>query len=204
MTRTDLPQRMAISPPRLDDPEVEFDSLLDQWTGWLSRLDRAEPLLVYLRTRHLPPATLVRLAEALREAAEDDPLVIRGRVDVALAARADGVQLPEAGLPADRVRMIIGDQLLIGRSVHDLDGVREAADAGADWVTLAPIFAPISKPSQRPALGPDVLAEAVTHDIPVFALGGITAENRDDCLRRGAHGVAGITLFDQPPEATTG
>lgn len=204
MTRTDLPQRMAISPPRLDDPEVEFDSLLDQWTGWLSRLDRAEPLLVYLRTRHLPAATLVRLAEALREAAESDLLVIRGRVDVALAAGADGVQLPEAGLPADRVREVIGKRLLIGRSVHDLDGVRQAAEAGVDWVTLAPIFAPISKQPERPALGLDALARAATRDIPVFALGGITAENRDECLRRGAHGIAGITLFDQPPEATTG
>lgn len=196
MPMTDLPRRMAISPPRLDDPGLDMEALLDSWLAWHRGLDRGQALVVQVRTRRLSAATLVRLIEALRDGGQYDLLVVSGRVDIALATGCDGVQLPEAGLPADRVRKLVGDRLRIGRSVHDPDSVREAADAGVDWVTLAPIFPPLSKPTHTAALGVEVLAEAAGFGVPVFALGGITSDNEADCLERGAYGIAAISHFD--------
>jgi thiamine monophosphate synthase len=86
--------------------------------------------------------------------------------------------------------------------------VLRAGDEGADYAVLAPIFAPLSKPSSRPPLGLEALrAVASRSSIPVLALGGITRENAPLCVEAGAAGVAGITLFrrarecGQPPLA---
>lgn len=204
MPGTDLPRRMAISPPRLDDRDLNLDRLLDGWSAWHSRLDREQPLAVQVRTRRLSARTLLRLVRHLRTGSEADLLIVSGRVDIALAAGADGVQLPETGLPADRVREFVGNDLLIGRSVHDLDGVRQAKMDGVDWVTLAPIFPPLSKESSSPALGVETLADAARVGVPVFGLGGITSDNASACREHGAHGVAGISLFDPQADAPPG
>ena len=86
--------------------------------------------------------------EALRALTSDRGawLIVNGRVDLAVAAGADGVQLPERGLAAAEVRETF-PALRVGRSCHDLAGARAAAAAGAHWVVLAPVFAPLSKPA---------------------------------------------------------
>jgi thiamine-phosphate pyrophosphorylase len=80
-------------------------------------------------------------------------------------------------------------RLLIGASTHAIDGVRAAVAAGADFVTLGPVFETPSKRG-RPH-GIDVLREACTAtSVPVFAIGGIDPERARECLDAGAHGVA--------------
>jgi thiamine-phosphate pyrophosphorylase len=80
-------------------------------------------------------------------------------------------------------------KLLIGASTHTLDGVRKAAETGADFLTFGPIFVTASK-QNRPQ-GLDALGNACTAvSVPVFAIGGVTAERARECLDAGAHGVA--------------
>lgn len=96
------------------------------------------------------------------------------------------------------IRRIAPSGFIISVACHNAEAVHRAAEEGADYALLAPIFAPLSKTAERPPLGLDVLREIAGRvKIPVIALGGITAENAPLCVAAGAAGVAGITLFQR-------
>lgn len=117
-------------------------------------------------------------------------IMVSDDLAAAKAADAAGVHLSREGDPA-AARAALGAQALIGVSAHDPAEAEAAARAGADYVTLSPIFESRSKPGYGPQLGLNGLrtvAERLT--IPVLALGGITHANASDCLKHGAAGVA--------------
>jgi len=79
---------------------------------------------------------------------------------------------------------------LIGASTHSLDGARAAAEAGADFLTYGPVFA---APNKSKPQGLEKLSTACAAvKVPVFAIGGVTADRAKECLDSGAHGVAVI------------
>ena len=82
--------------------------------------------------------------------------------------------------------------------------MREAASAGADYVTLSPIFPSASKPGYGPALGTNILGEAAKLGIPVLALGGVTADKAAACRAAGAAGIAvmGPAMRSSDPAGT--
>ena len=122
------------------------------------------------------------------------PVVVSSRCDVVLAAGAAGVNLPEHDISVAAARSLLGDRL-VGRSVHSLDGAREAEAAGADFVIFGPVWSSPTHPSSAP-LGVAALAE-IAHRlrIPVLAIGGVTVERIDECHAAGAAGYAAISLF---------
>lgn len=117
---------------------------------------------------------------------------VNDRVDIARVVGAAGVHLPAAGLSVTHARSIVGPDVWVGRSTHSASEVKRAADDGADYVFLGPIWHTASHPN-RPPLGPDILA--VTDNIHVFAIGGVTAERVPTCLDAGAYGVAVISAL---------
>ena len=132
-------------------------------------------------------------------------VTVHGDVDAARTAGADGVHLP-AGAPVASARQLLGEATLVGASAHTIGEAAAAAQAGADYVTLSPIFPSASKPGYGPPLGRAALAEAARAlPVPVVALGGITAANATDCLAAGALGVAvlGAVMAAADPEAAT-
>jgi thiamine-phosphate pyrophosphorylase len=133
-------------------------------------------------------------------------LFVNERFDVALAAGAHGVHLGVASLPVSVVRRKVGRRLRIGYSAHSVREAVEAARAGADVVTLGPVFRTLSKPMSGPPLGIEPLREAVrrVRGAEVFALGGIDESSARKL--RGA-GVAGVALIaalmrSEDPSAT--
>jgi thiamine-phosphate pyrophosphorylase len=150
---------------------------------------------IWLRDRDLPTAERRALAQRLLALARAHGAKLSIGGDVALAAEihADGVHLAAessvaAAIAAARARLVAG--ALIGVSAHHDADVAAAAAAGADYATLSPIFASASKPGYGPALGVAALARGAAHGLPILALGGVTAERTDDCLRAGAAGIA--------------
>jgi thiamine-phosphate pyrophosphorylase len=136
---------------------------------------------IQLRAKHLLGRALLEAAERLRPIAPI--LLVNERVDVALAAGADGVHLPSRALDVKNVRKIVPAGFVIGVSTHSLAEARMAERGGADYVVFGPVF---SSEKGAPA-GVSALAEVVAAlKIPVFALGGVTRENAPQCLAAGA------------------
>jgi thiamine-phosphate pyrophosphorylase len=122
-------------------------------------------------------------------------LLINDRIDVAIAAGADGVHLPEHTVPLRKLRDHIGDACIVGRSVHSVEAAVRAEHEGADYVQAGPVYRTSSHPG-APAAGVELVravVEAVS--LPVIAVGGITAEHVREVIDAGADGVAVISAI---------
>ena len=144
-----------------------------------------------LREKDLPPAERRALLGALMVLGRRNgaTVTVHEDIDAAVAAGADGVHLPSGGSPKAARSRLPG--ALIGASAHSAEEASALLRAGADYVTVSPVFLTESKPGYGPALGLDGLARIVTQASgPVIALGGISAETAPLCLAGGAQGVA--------------
>ena len=157
--------------------------------------------LIQLRERDLSPRALLAIADAIVPVARTAgaALLINDRADLAAGAGA-GVHLTTRSLEPKIVRQTFGDDFLIGASTHSLAEATNARDGGADFVVLGPIFPTPSKDEYGPPLGVHCLADVAAEltPFPVLALGGISIDNAQQCLRAGASGIAGITVFRTP------
>ena len=157
-----------------------------------------------LREKDLPPTERRALLAELVELGRPFGAVIMAHddMDAVLATGAAGVHLPGGGDPAAARRSL--PQGLIGVSAHSAEDAVAQFRAGADYVTLSPIFLTDSKPSYGPAMGLDALAAAASiAPGPIVALGGIVPDNAAQCLTAGARGIAvmGEIMRAADPEA---
>ncbi|MBU0726222.1 MAG: thiamine phosphate synthase [Alphaproteobacteria bacterium] len=163
---------------------------------------------VMLREKDLPPEALLAMAWELAALAKRHHAVLSVNSDLEAAkAVGAGLHLP-AGRDIAAARNALGSTSLIGASAHSLAEAQAAEAAGADYVTLSPLFATASKPGYGPALGLDGLRHAVAAlRLPVVALAGIDASNAADCLAAGAAGIAvmgGVMRADDPEAEIAG
>ena len=145
---------------------------------------------VLLRERDLAPLERRQMGERLRRITQECDTRLSVSADAALAAGigADGVHLQRV-MDIGGVRATL-PRGWIGVSAHSVPEVRAAKEAGADYVTLSPIFPSQSKPGYGPPLGLESIREAAKFGIPVLALGGVTPKSALACLEAGAHGFA--------------
>lgn len=165
----------------------------------LSRAFEAGVRAVQIREKDLGGRELLSLASSIRSSIPGARLFVNDRVDVALAASADGVHLGQQGIPVRAVRERFRD-ILIGASTHSLDEALRAEEEGADFVTFGPVFYTPSKAPYGPPLGVERLKKVTERvGIPVFAIGGIKRENVKEVIDAGAHGVALISAIMEAP-----
>ncbi|MDT8342002.1 MAG: thiamine phosphate synthase [Longimicrobiales bacterium] len=169
---------------------------------------RAGCRAVQLRAKDAAPAEILRQAHRLRALtrAHGALLFINDRVDVALAAEADGVHLGPADLPVDAVRRWVGARLRIGFSTDEPHIARAAERAGADYLGCGAVFGTRTKDVGGEEIGPDRLdAVARAVAIPVIGIGGITPENADRVAGTRAAGAAvvGSVMAATDPGAAT-
>ena len=141
-----------------------------------------------LADRHL----LARIRAAIEIARPAGAAVIvNDRVDLALAAGADGVHVGRGDLPPDEVRRLSGDRLLVGASTHSLDEARAAVAAGAHVCGVGAMFASPTKPDVAPS-GPAYLRAYLTAfpHVPHLAIGGIDAARAAELAPHGCPCVA--------------
>ena len=152
--------------------------------------------MVQLREKDLSARDLYELGKRLMDAIGGRAdLIVNDRVDAAIAIGAEGVQLPENGLPPSVVRGMVGSKVLIGRSVHSVDGAIEAEARGADFLVAGTIFAG-SGPPKGPILGTAFLRQLSREiSIPFLAIGGVDAGNASLAMEAGSSGVAVITAI---------
>jgi thiamine-phosphate pyrophosphorylase len=146
---------------------------------------------VHLRLRGEDARTMLDASRGL-VAALRVPLIVHDRADVAVAAGAAGVHLSLDELSPQVVRRLIPSNMTIGASAGSSAELEEVA--GADYVSIGPVFARASHGSGGIALGVDELTRLVRGaELPVVAVGGVTAANARSVLDAGATGVAVIT-----------
>jgi thiamine-phosphate pyrophosphorylase len=167
------------------DVEAVADAVLAAGALWLQLRDKTAT------TRELI-ARARRLAGRIRAAG--GVFIVNDRLDVALAAGADGVHLGQDDLPAAEGRRLAPTHVL-GVSAHSLDQARRAQTDGADYVALGSIFATGSKPGFE-LVGLEALRLVRPHvAVPLVAIGGITAERVAEVRAAGADAVAVISAI---------
>jgi thiamine-phosphate pyrophosphorylase len=160
--------------------------------------------LVQLREKAMRPRMLYELTRRAAELTRNSEtrLLVNDRADIALAARADGVQLTTRSLDSLVVRDIAPRDFLIGVSTHTLAEAQAARMADADFALFGPVFDTPSKRAHGEPLGLDAL-RAATHALapfPLLAIGGLTRERIPQVIDAGAQGIAAISLFRDESE----
>lgn len=188
----DPPLYLITDRRRFADPAPGATFAADEWRA-LDAAIAAGPGAVQLREKDLGGRALCARAERLAQRCRRSGvrLLVNERADVALAVGADGVHLPEAGLPVAAARALVGPERLVGCSAHGAGQL--AARAGADFALFGPVFDTPAKRAFGPPQGLARLEEvARAARLPVLAVGGITPGRVADVLRAGASGVAVI------------
>lgn len=156
---------------------------------------------VHLRAR-MSGRRLWETARALHSLAveRDAWVMVNDRADVALAA-ADGVQVGGRGLAAADARRVMGDERMVGVSVHSVEEAREALAGAPDFLLAGTIWPTPSHPG-RAGAGVERIREVAALGVPTIAIGGVTAARAGDARRAGAAGVAVLRgVWDAPDPA---
>lgn len=197
---SDLRRRLSGAALYLVTPAVPAAGDLDEL---LPLVLEAGVGMVQLREKDMEAGPLLRYCEVVRRrTAEFGALfVVNDRVDVALAAGADGVHLGQDDLPVAEARRQMGPVPIIGLSTHSEAQFLGALQSGADYAAVGPVFATPTKPG-RPAVGLDLVGFAADRaDRPVFAIGGIDVSNLEQVVEAGATRVSvvrAVTNSDDP------
>jgi thiamine-phosphate pyrophosphorylase len=174
----------------------EFRNILQQ----VSAAVTAGIQLIQIREKQLTARVLFELTAGVVAIARGSStrVLVNDRADIAVSAGADGVHLTTRSLTPDVIRKTFGANFLIGASTHSLTEARAARKEGANFAVFGPIFPTPSKGKYGPPVGTEQLEVAARELVPfpLFALGGISTGNANECLRAGASGIAGISLFN--------
>ncbi|MBN2026160.1 MAG: thiamine phosphate synthase [Actinobacteria bacterium] len=136
----------------------------------------------------------LRMGEMVNDSGNRCLFFVNDRVDVAIAARADGVHLGQQDLPASRARSLTGEGMILGISATTVEEAKRARSDDADYLGVGPVFATPSKADAVAPIGLEGLArirESV--ELPIVAIGGIDVENASSVFEAGADGIAVIS-----------
>ncbi|MDQ0427933.1 thiamine-phosphate pyrophosphorylase [Planomicrobium stackebrandtii] len=127
------------------------------------------------------------------------PLIINDLVELACQIDADGVHIGQDDAEAGQVRQRIGKEKLLGVSVHSVKEAHLAAEAGADYVGMGPVFGTASKAdAKKPAGVQEIQAVATAFPfLPIVGIGGINPENAAQVWRSGVAGIAVISSITE-------
>ncbi|WP_227370786.1 thiamine phosphate synthase [Halomonas sp. M20] len=159
--------------------------------------------LAQLRDKHATDAELIEQARALKEALTGSgvPLIINDRLDVALAADADGLHIGQTDGDAAAARKALGPDAILGLSINTHEQLAKVDTAQLDYVGLGPVFATSTKKDHESPLGFDGLAAlAAASPLPSVAIGGLQAQHVQAVREAGARGVAIISAICAAPD----
>jgi thiamine-phosphate diphosphorylase len=152
--------------------------------------------IIQLRDKESTVKKLVQDGFAFRELTKEKNVIfiVNDRVDVALAVDADGVHLGQDDFPVNLARKIIGEDKIIGVSVGSVEEAIQAVKDNADYVSIGSIFPTRTKPDAGDAVGTPIITEIKKYiNVPLVAIGGITADNIAEVAAAGADCAAVIS-----------
>jgi len=159
---------------------------------------------VQLRMKGAPREIIIDTALQMRKIAEgtDTLLIINDDPHIAAEVGADGVHIGQGDMPYADVRAIVGDDMLIGVSTHNLDQTIKACQLPADYIGAGPVFATPTKKIPDPVIGIDGMRKMLSAaTVPAVAIGGIDLGNLPSVLAAGAENfcmVRQLTRSENP------
>jgi thiamine-phosphate pyrophosphorylase len=174
----------------------------------LARHLTASATLVQLRDKHSSTRAMVGETRELRAVLEPEgiPLLVNDRVDVALAAEADGVHIGQDDMAVPDARLLLGRSAIIGLSVTTVEQAKAAPLELLDYIAIGGVYGTTSKENTKAPIGTDglrTIAETVRArkaNFPICAIAGINAANAADVIAAGADGVAVISALSLAPD----
>jgi len=168
---------------------------------------RGGATLVQLRDKHSETRLLIEEARAIKKSLAPFavPFVVNDRVDVAMAAAADGVHLGQDDMAVKDARRLLGPNAIIGLSVKSVEEADAARLDLVDYVGSGGIYATSSKQQKAAPIGPAGLARIVATlrrrvpDLAICGIAGIDASNAGEVIAAGADGVAVISALSLVP-----
>jgi len=200
-------------------PDLRLNAIVDperagghQLADLAAQCARGGATLIQLRDKRSDTRALVEQARAIKQAlaASAVPFVVNDRVDVAMAARADGVHLGQDDMPVEDARRLLGSRAVIGLSVKSVEEAEAARLDLVDYVGSGGVYATSSKQQKNVPIGPAGLARIIAAlrrrapDLPICGIAGIDASNAAEVIAAGADGVAvisALSLVDDPQAA---
>ena len=169
------------------------------WTGKQTLYEQVEAALkggvtcVQLREKELDETAFLQEAKALCALCRRYvvPFIVNDNVEIAIACGADGIHVGQEDLAVGEVRRRVGENMILGVSVHTVEEARQAVRDGADYLGLGAVFPTSTKTDveQMPNETLRAICDAV--DVPIVAIGGI---NRGNILKLAGSGVDGVAL----------
>jgi thiamine-phosphate pyrophosphorylase len=162
---------------------------------------------VQLRAKGMSDDQLFATAREMVKVCRDADVlsIINDRVDIAVAVDADGMHLGQDDLPVGHARKIALSPLIIGKSTHNMDQLKNAIDEAPTYVSLGPVFSTGTKPDAEP-VGLEYITQATAYlkdkGIRHLAIGGITIDNISRVIQAGAKAVAVCSAVTQVPDVT--
>ncbi|QRR01892.1 thiamine phosphate synthase [Dyadobacter sandarakinus] len=154
--------------------------------------------LVQLREKNLDTRDFIDKASKMKEllAPYNVPLIINDRVDVALAAGADGVHVGQSDMHYHQLRQVLPGQSIVGISAENMANVEEANDWEISYLAISPLFDTPTKPDTGTAWGMAGLQQAAkVSRHPLVVIGGINTENVTQAIQHGASGIAVVSAI---------
>jgi thiamine-phosphate pyrophosphorylase len=173
-----------------------------------ARCVRGGSTLVQLRDKHSETRALIEEARAIKRALTPFavPFVVNDRVDVAMAAGADGVHLGQDDMAVEDARRLLGANAIIGLSIKSVEEAEAARFDLVDYVGSGGVYATSSKQQKNAPIGPVGLARIIAAlrrrapTLPVCGIAGIDASNAAEVIAAGADGVAVISALSLVPD----
>jgi thiamine-phosphate pyrophosphorylase len=150
--------------------------------------------IVQYREKNKNTKDMVKEAKRLKQLCNGKAIfIVDDRIDIALAVDADGVHIGQDDISFETARMLLGQNKIIGLTVHNLKEAIVAEKLGVDYIGLAPIFKTDTKEDARDPIGIKMI-EIVRNNVnlPIVAVGGINKENIRDVIKAGADSVVSI------------
>lgn len=139
---------------------------------------------------------MIEIASQLKQMCTDAGVmfIVNDRIDVAIAAEADGVHLGQDDFPIPLARKLLGERRVIGGSAATLEEAQKCFAEGVDYIGAGPVYPTTSKEDAAPETGVKLLKQVVEMiPLPIIAIGGIDISNTPEVMQTGTHGIAVIS-----------
>ena len=173
------------------------------WTGKQTLMEQVEDALkggatcMQLREKELDEAAFLQEALEMKALCEKYhvPFFVNDNVEIAVKCKADGIHVGQSDMATAKVRQTVGENMMIGVSVHSVEEALEAVRNGADCLGVGAMFSTSTK-ANADVLTKEVLKEICDAvDVPVVAIGGISKENMKELSGTGVDGVALVSAI---------